>query len=257
MSRPTTPTADEAEATRATPGEPSDRPTTSAQPRLPFVAAGIVALLAAVLLVLLAEGGQSTAGTRPTGTVTVGAAPTATTTPTAQPTVTQAPMPTPMSGFKVYVDQQRGFLLQYPEGWMPSPLSNEVDFQDTAHEDVSFEMFVLLPDPGLLSTQGNDAQVAGAWVDHVLTTESQLHGEAFTRVPGPMPAAQFAGVEWQSGEGLLGVGTSQVRIQVFVTIHEGNPYVIEIAAADSAFDFATEDYFGSMLQSFAFLPSNG
>jgi hypothetical protein len=90
----------------------------------------------------------------------------------------------------------------------------------------------------------------------VLNTESQLHGGAFVRIPGPMPSGQFAGEEWQSGEGLLGSGPTQVRVQVFVTIHDGAPYVIGIAAADSAFDFAKQDYFGSMLTSFTFLPSN-
>jgi len=71
-----------------------------------------------------------------------------------------------------------------------------------------------------------------------------------------MPSGQFARTEWQSGEGLLGSAPNQVRVQVFVTIHQGAPYVIGIAAADSAFDFAKQDYFESMLMSFTFLPSN-
>ena len=117
-------------------------------------------------------------------------------------------------------------------------------------------MFVLTPDPSLLASKPTDVQTAGAWVDHVLDTESQLHGGAFIRIPGPMPSGEFAGTEWQSGEGLLGDGTTQVRVQVYVTIHDDAPYVIGIAAADSAFDFAKEDYFQSMLTSFSFVSSN-
>ncbi len=253
VSRPTTPHDRDARAGRDDDNQPAED---ASPPRAALVGAGIVALIVAVLLVLLVGGGQTSALAQATSTATTRPQATATPSPTVAPTETQVSVPTPMSGFKVYVDQQNGFLLQYPISWSATPLTGEVDFQDTANPDISFEMFVLTPDPSLLSSQGTDVQTAGAWVDHVLNTESELHGGAFTRVPGPMPSGEFAGAQWQSGEGLLGDGTSQVRIQVFVTIHDDNPYVIGIAAADSAFDFASEDYFQSMLQTFTFLPSN-
>ena len=257
VSRPTTPPNPDIHTPRADDGEATvESATAQAQPRALIVAAGIVALVVAVLLVLVAGGGESSAVAQATGTATAKPQATATLSPTTAPTETTVPVPTPMSGFKVYVDQQNGFFLQYPVGWAASPLTGEVDFQDTANSDVSFEMFVLTPDPSLLASKSTEVQTAGAWVDHVLNTESQLHGGAFIRIPGPMPSGQFAGTEWQSGEGLLGSAPNQVRVQVFVTIHEGAPYVIGIAAADSAFDFAKQDYFESMLTSFTFLPSN-
>jgi hypothetical protein len=155
----------------------------------------------------------------------------------------------------VYTDLAQGFLLQYPETWTPTPLSGEVDFKDTNNADLSFEMFVLLPNPDLLPSQETDAQSAAAWVDHVLNTETQLHGSEFVRTAGPIPAGHFANTDWQSGIGLLGEGAAKVRIQVYVTIHQGRPYVIGLAANNTSFDFANQDYFDAMLQSFSFLSS--
>jgi hypothetical protein len=207
---------------------------------------GFGVLVAALLLVLFADVGRGTADSHGRAAAT----PTATATATA----TVLPTPTPMSGFQVYTDQAQGFLLQYPEMWTLTPLSGEVDFKDTNNADLSFEMFVLLPNPDLLPSQETDAQSAAAWVDHVLNTETELHGSEFVRTVGPIPAGHFANTDWQSGIGLLGEGAAQVRIQVYVTMHEGRPYVIGLAANNAAFDFADQDYFDAMLQSFTFLP---
>lgn len=196
-----------------------------------------------LLITLLADSGQTTA--RKT-----------TIKPTPSPTATVKPTPTTLPGFSLYTDSNDGFGIQYPRKWILSPLSPGIQFDDDS-ANPGFEVQLLVPGsdtcPSNSPTATSDATV---WVNCTLSIlATKFHGN-FEQAPGPAADVQIGDMTWQSGVAYLGKGTSRVRVQVYATIHQGKPYIINLLAVDSRFSFGMLEFFQPMLQSFRFLSTN-
>lgn len=233
-------------------------------PRLPairgrVVVPAVVLVAAFVAFLAVAPGGlpRWAAAQRPQ--------PTATAKPTA--TATAVPTPVVMPGFALYSDTNAGFSVQYPRTWTKSEDPNLfVQFDNTSLADSGTSEYgvqVSHPDPKAsgVAAQADDNSTAAAWVDYELGILQQsmiAHGWTFSRVPGPIPAATIAGQTWQSGianiNEVANGQTLNVRLQVYATIHNGKPYIINVYALTDAFPTGSEQYFAPMLNSFKFLP---
>ena len=215
----------------------------------PWIAAmGSVLLLGALLLLLADAGPPSLAGgqaqTRPTAT------------PSPSPTATLIPTATPNGGFQVYRDQADGFLIQYPIGWVSSPASPGIEFADD-EKAPEYIMQVLLPSnsavPGLDGTDHDATTLVNYEMDRLA---SQWPQGAFSRVPGPVPTERIGGVTWQGATGLISSNQTRIRVQVYATLYQGKPYVINVLASDERYSLGNVEYFTTMLHSFVFLPPN-
>lgn len=249
VSRPITPNeTDQIEMHEAATGAPHIAVSAEATAqRRPMVFATIAALVVALVIVTFTVVGGAPGCTEGRAGPTV--APTAT---SATATATAMPTPTAMPGFQVYLDRGQDILLQYPVGWTATPTHPGIQFQNDP-KNASFEAEIGLPDPEALGNRGSDAADAGAWVDYELNSLTTFYGEQFQREVGPTPAVTFGGAQWQTGIGYIGDGQARVRVKVYATVHNGRPVILNLLAADSAFSFAEEDYFGPMLRSFTFL----
>lgn len=194
-------------------------------------------------------------------------APTATATlaPTATPTLTTPASPAPMPGFTWYTDQNAHFSLQYPTTWKQQPVDSTlgVEFADGNTADAgTYVLDVYHPDPKTsnVPAQQDDNSTAASWVDFVLGNLQQqelAHGSTFQRLPGPIPAVTFGKQTWQSGiatiNEMINGQALPVRVQVYATIHNGQPYIINVYALTDAFATGQQQYFTPMLNSFQFL----
>ena len=196
-----------------------------------------------LLITLLADSGRTTAHKT-------------TFKPTPSPTATVKPTPTTLPGFSLYSDPNDGFGIQYPRTWVLSPLSPGIQFDDDS-ANPGFEVQLLVPGADTCPSNGATATSgATVWVNCTLSIlATKFHGN-FEQAPGPTADVQVGGMAWQSGVAYLGKGTSRVRVQVYATIHQGKPYIINLLAVDSRFSFGTLEFFQPMLQSFRFLPAN-
>ena len=203
-----------------------------------------VFMLVCLLITLLADSGRTTAHKT-------------TFKPTPSPTATVKPTPTTLPGFSLYSDSADGFGIQYPRTWVLSPLSPGIQFDDDS-ANPGFEVQLLVPGadtcPSTSPTATSDD--ATVWVNCTLSIlATKFHGN-FEQAPGPTADVQIGNMTWQSGVAFLGSGQSRVRVQVYATIHEGKPYIINLLAVDSRFSFGMLEFFQPMLQSFKFLATN-
>ncbi len=215
-------------------------------PRPPHVVAAIVALLACTVVLLLADGGASTASPD-----RARAHPTATLVPTSTP----SPLPTPTAelGFKVYLDRAERFYVQYPLSWEAKQTNPGIQFDD----DPSAPNFIVqVLQPGDATTAGttSDPNDPSVWVTYELNRLASIYQSSFSRLPGPASAAHFGGTLWQSGVARLTDNTTNIRVQIFATVYNGTPYIINLLATEDRFAAGVRAYFDPMLQSFTFLP---
>ena len=222
-------------------------PPASARRRVPRVAAAIVALVVCVVILLLANGGASTASpgnahTHPTVTLA--------------PTATASPFPTPTAamGFKVYFDRGERFYVQYPLSWEAKQTNPGIQFDD----DPSVPNFIVqVLQPGDATTAGptTDPNDPSVWVTYEMNRLASIYQSSFSRLTGPTPAAHFGGALWQSGVARLTDNTTNIRVQIFATVYDGTPYIINLLATEDRFANGVRAYFDPMLQSFTFLPA--
>jgi hypothetical protein len=179
--------------------------------------------------------------------------PTATTVPTA--TLTAIPTPTIRSGFQIFIDTTDGFLLQYPVGWTHRLSNPGAAFTDDA-VNTTFEMQVLLPSDSAAAGLSGNPNDPTSWVNFAMQSFATQYASDFQQDAGPLPAATFAGVTWQTARGLISDHVSQVsiQVQVYATIYQGKPYIISLYAAAGVFSLADKIFFHPMRESFEFLP---
>lgn len=178
--------------------------------------------------------------------------PTATARATA--TATVFPTPTPMTGFQVYQDTTEGFLIQYPVPWTHAPASPGIEFNDNAKVP-GYIMQVLVPGDATSVAQGQNAQDASTWVNYELSNLAKQWGSNYSQVPGPTPAVRVNTVTWQSGEAELSVNQTRIHVQVYATVHDGKPYIVNELAAEDQFTSGSQQYFTPMMRSLTFLPA--
>lgn len=176
--------------------------------------------------------------------------------PTPTPTATVKPTPTTLPGFSLYSDSSDGFGIQYPRTWVLSPLSPGIQFDDDG-ANPGFEVQLLVPGADTCPSTSSTATSADAtvWVNCTLSILATKFKGSFQQAPGPTADVQIGAASWQSGVAYLGSGQSRVRVQVYATIHEGKPYIINLLAVDSRFSFGMLEFFQPMLQTFRFLPA--
>lgn len=242
--RPTIPT-DDMPTPRESPATmpPASAPLLPPRARRVTIMAGLAGcVLLATLLLLLTDAGRTTAG--------VGRAQ-ATPTPKPSPTATTIPTPTAMLGFKVYTDAPDGFIIQYPGTWQLSSPSPTIEFDDNKN-DSSYAVQVIIPSdttpPG--STNPGDAS---AWVQYAIDQLATVTGTV-QQETGPIPSKVIGGEAWQSGIARISQGQTVIRVQVYATVHNGKPYIINLLAVDDRFFAGSEEFFDPMLSSFQFLP---
>ena len=179
--------------------------------------------------------------------------PTATTVPTA--TLTAIPTPTIRTGFQIFIDTSDGFLLQYPADWTHRLSNPGAEFADDA-VNTTFEMQVLLPSDSAAAGLSGDPNNPTSWVIFAMQSFATQYASDFHQDAGPLPAATFAGVTWQTARGLISDQMSQVsiQVQVYATIYRGKPYIISLYAAAGLFNLADKVFFQPMRESFEFLP---
>jgi hypothetical protein len=213
----------------------------------PWVAVVSFIVVIGTLVLMLEDVGRiSAVASRPTPT------PKPTPTPTALPAVT--PFPSPMAGYKLYPDLRDGFYIQYPEHWTITPTNGQVQFIDDPSSS-TYLAWVIIPTSWSNPGQGANTDDPSAWVDYVLTNYyggGRFPG-TFTRTPGEQPTAMFAGEEWQTGGGIAVADKAKYRVEVYATIHDGNPFIISLNARDDQFDTGRDQFFEPMLRSFTFL----
>ena len=179
-------------------------------------------------------------------------APTPTQAPTA--TATQTPSPTPMTGFELYVDRLDGFTIQYPQTWVFSSTNPGAQFDDNS-VDNSYEVQVLLPGQATTPDTSPGQDPASAWVNYEMSQLAKLPG-SFQQIAGPVPSRTIGGQTWESGVALISSNQTIIRVQVYATVYQGKPFLINLLAVDDRFTAGTVEFFNPMLDSFKFLPSN-
>lgn len=216
--------------------------------RLSLIAAVACFVILVTLLLLFTGAGRTTAGTTPPKM-----RPTATITPS--PTATIIPSPTAMVGFKVYTDLPDSFVLQYPMSWVYHPIEPNlgVEFDDSGDNNSNYTMQILVPGDATTPGPGVSPDDAVAWVQYEMDQLAKIPG-TLQRETGPIPARQIGGQVWQSGIARISQGTTVIRVQVYATVQNGKPYIINVLAVDDHFAGASQQYFEPMLGSFQFLP---
>ncbi|MBF6592467.1 MAG: hypothetical protein IVW57_18305, partial [Ktedonobacterales bacterium] len=193
---------------------------------LPWVATFSTIIILGMLVLMLMDTGRISAGAQRPST-------TPTPTPTPIPTLTATPLPTPMVGYKLYPDYREGFYIQYPAAWIATPHASGVDFTDNLKSG-AFDAEVLIPSSWSAPDQNASTDEAAAWVEYVLTNYyggGRIPG-TFVRAAITLPPVTIGGIEWHTGDGVLTSGQVRYRVQVYAAIHEGKPYLINLAARD-------------------------
>jgi hypothetical protein len=236
----------------AEPAGPAELSGTAQAHRRPFlraprlVIAGAALLLCALVL-LLADGGATTAGqssarTHPTATLA--------------PTATPSPFPTPTAalGFKVYFDRGERFYVQYPLSWEAKQTNPGIQFDDDPNVP-NYIVQVLQPGDATTAGSTTDPNDPTVWVRYELNRLASIYQSSFSELPDAAPAMHFGGALWQSGVARLSDNNTNIRVQIFATVYDGTPYIINLLATEDRFADGVRAYFDPMLQSFTFLPS--
>ncbi|HEX9037030.1 MAG TPA: hypothetical protein VF808_08585 [Ktedonobacterales bacterium] len=208
-------------------------------PQLILIGGVISAVLASALLLAVAAAGRIASG-RDTGPV----APAVTATP--------SPSPTPQTGFLVYADKANGFEVQYPKTWSVDSTSPVVQFSDDSNE-TGYVMQVALPQSSELPNQNSDPTLASTWVNYELNIFAQKYPQNFILLESGVTSREIGGVTWQSGAGLITNNSSGIHLQVYATVYQGKPYLINLLSAQDRFTAGTIEFFDPMLTSFSFL----
>lgn len=211
-------------------------------PSLILIGGVVSALLASALLLAIAGAGRI-AAQRDTGNVT----------PATVATATPSPSPTPQTGFLVYSDKANGFLVQYPQNWsVDSSAAPVIQFSDDSNE-TGYVMQVALPAASALPDASSDPAKATTWVNYELNIFAQKYPQNFILLDSGVTTREISGVIWQSGEGLITNNSSGIHLQVYATVYQGKPYLINVLAAQDRFSAGTLAYFDPMINSFAFM----
>lgn len=246
QSRPSAPASPPEPPGTSRPSGPSGAARRHALARAPRLAIASGVLLLCALLLLIADGRASTAST---GSARVHP------TTTRAPTATPSPFPTPtgLPGFKVYFDRGERFYVQYPLSWEAKQANPGIQFDDDPNVP-NFIVQVLQPGDATTAGPTSDPNDPSVWVHYELNRLASIYQSSFSELPGPAPAVRFGGALWQSGVARLSDNNTNIRVQIYATVYDGTPYIINLLATEDRFADGVRAYFDPMLQSFTFLP---
>lgn len=254
------------DSARAPSGETSSPTLRALSPRVAFVVALTCACVASALLFALANTGHSTAAGQ---TVAV-----ATATPNgATPTPTNA-----APGFMLFTDRADGFSIQYPSAWTYSPQHPGVQFADDNNE-TGYTVLVTPPSGVTLAGPTQDSSDPAAWVNYELSHLRTIYPNNFISVSDGETTREIGGVTWSGGAGVITNVTGQsatptagatatpsvtptatpnisrgsgIRVQVFATVYNNQPYIIDLVSVADRFPAGRLEFFDPMLNSFRF-----
>ncbi|MDE3230637.1 MAG: hypothetical protein KGO05_12230 [Chloroflexota bacterium] len=209
-------------------------------PRVTFIVALVCTLLASSLLFVLADSGHITAEGQ------LGSTPTAT-----APTVTVSPTIAAL-GFQLYTDHSDGFIIQYPNGWIASPLNPGMQFADDSNE-TGYALQVALPGASTLVNPPRNVADPSAWVQYELAYLQSKYPQNFIPLTDGQTSRVIGNVMWQGGAGLITNNSAGIRVQVFATVYKGRPYIINLLSISDRFTAGTIEFFSPMLDSFIFI----
>lgn len=209
-------------------------------PRVTFIVALVCTLAASSLLFVLANSGHITAEGQ------FNATPTA-----SDPTVTVSPTVAAL-GFQLYTDTADGFTIQYPNGWIASPLNPGMQFADDSNE-TGYAMQVALPGASTLVNPPHDVTDPTQWVDYELSYLQSKYPQNFIPLSDGQTTREIGGVTWHGGAGVITNNSAGIRVQVFATVHQGRPYIINLLSVSDRFSAGMIEYFNPMLNNFAFV----
>ncbi len=158
---------------------------------------------------------------------------------TPQATATTGPTATPTApaGFKLYVNHDHTFRLDYPAGWSATTY-NTAGIGEQFEGPASQEMIVSNGGPHQPSDAGKNADSYCA----VYSLGTQVN---------PHKNASFAGQTWTQEE--CDNPVSHAHSVVSVTVYKGNLYLISFAAPQSSFARDNSQYLLQVEKSFTFL----
>lgn len=211
-------------------------------PRATLLVALACTLIASSLLFVLADSGHITAEGQIANTPTV-----ATPTETASPTVAAL-------GFQLFNDRTDGFTMQYPDGWIASPLNPGMQFADDSNE-TGYAMQVALPSSSTLPNPPQNVSDPSAWVNYELSYLQSKYPQNFVRQNDGQTTRTIGSVTWQGGAGLITNNSSGIRVQVYATVYHGQPYIINLLAVSDRFSAGVIEFFSPMLDTFMFTQS--
>jgi len=211
-------------------------------PRITFIVALVCTLAASSLLFVLADSGHITAEGQIAATPTESV-----------PTVTVSPTVTAL-GFQPYTDRADGFAIQYPDGWIASPLNPGMQFADDSNE-TGYAVQVALPGATTLVNPPHDVTDPSAWVEYELSYLQSKYPQNFIRLSDGQTSREIGGVTWQGGAGLITNNSSGIRVQVFATVFQGRPYIINLLSVSDRFSAGMIEFFTPMLNNFNFIVS--
>jgi hypothetical protein len=112
---------------------------------------------------------------------------------------------------------------------------------------------VALPSLSALSDPNSDPAQASTWVSYELNTFAQKYPQNFILLNSGSQTREIGGFTWQSGAGLITNNSSGIHLQVYATVYQGKPYLINLLCAQDRFSAGSLEYFDPMLSSFVFL----
>ena len=211
-------------------------------PRATFIIALACTLIASSLLFVLADSGHITAEGQ------IAATPTA-----PPPTATSSPTVAAL-GFQLFNDRADGFTIQYPDGWIASPLNPGMQFADDSNE-TGYAMQVALPIASSLDNPPQDGANPSAWVEYELSYLQSKYPQNFVRLSDGETSRTIGGVVWQGGAGLITNNSAGIRVQVFAAVYNGRPYIINLLSVSDRFTAGEIEFFNPMLNNFVFTPT--
>jgi hypothetical protein len=210
------------------------------------------------IIALYVKDQQNNASTQTNATTTSSPAAKATPslTPTAAPTLTPTAMPSPSPTLAPTPAADAGFLwcssactaygftTEYPQTWQMGATSDTAGilFTNPAQPD----QYAALKAPGSTSSAAGD----------LLVSDLQTN---FASKPGYVPPASnstatIGGETWVTAVAYYQGNTQQQeRVTVYVTVHQGKAYIIELQAANAQFDAINTQFFASMLGRYQFV----
>ena len=178
-------------------------------------------------------------------------APTATPSPTPSPTATPIPSPTvmptpaPDANFSWCNSActSNGYIVEYPMGWNQGQTSDKtgVLFLNPGQPD----QYAAFKVP---TTQGSSN--ASDLVDADL--QNNFASKQNYKAPNTKAVTTIGGETWTYATATYDLNNQKEKVQVFATVHLGKNYVIELQAANDAFDAVNTQYFSIMIGRFQF-----